>query len=140
MTGRRRLASGGQWEQPYGYCRAIRTGDLILVSGCTSAVDGRVRHQGDPAAQMRVALTTAINAISALGGTMADVVRTRMYVTHRRDCDAVGRVHGEVFAANQPVATMVIVAGLLHPDMRVEVEVEAIVSGPGGQGEQVAGS
>jgi enamine deaminase RidA (YjgF/YER057c/UK114 family) len=57
-----------------------------------------------------------------------------MYVTHRRDCDTVGRVHAEVFGAYPPVATMVIVAGLLHPDMRVEIEVEAVLPEPGADG------
>ncbi len=140
MSGRRRFDSGGEWESAYGYCRAIRNDDLILVSGCTSAVDGRVRHEADPAAQTRVAIETALGAIAALGGTLADVVRTRMYVTSRRDCDAVGRVHGEVFAQNQPVATMVIVAGLLHPDMRVEIEVEAIVADRDGDAPDPASS
>ena len=127
MTDVRRVGSGGTWEQAFGYCRAVRIGDRILVSGCTAALDGGVRHQDDPAAQMRVAVDTALTAIAALGGSAADVVRTRIYVTHRRDCEAVGRVHGEVFGAHPPAATMVIVAGLLHQDMRVEVEVEAVV-------------
>ncbi len=130
MSERRRFDSGGEWERSYGYCRAIRTGDRILVSGCTSALDGKVRHPADPAAQLRVAIETAVAAIEALGGSITDVVRTRMFVTHRRDCDAVGRVHGETFGANPPVATMLIVAGLLHPDMRVELEVEAVVASP----------
>ncbi|MDQ6715436.1 MAG: Rid family hydrolase, partial [Actinomycetota bacterium] len=72
---------------------------------------------------------TALTALAGLGGSAADVVRTRIYVTHRRDCEAVGRVHGEVFGASPPAATMVIVAGLLHQDMRVEVELEAVVGG-----------
>ena len=125
--GRRRVDSGGAWEALYGYCRALRVGDQILVSGCTSTLDGKVRYPGDPGAQVRVAIDTAMEAVAQLGGRLEDVVRTRMYLTHRRDCDAVGAVHGEVFGAYRPVATMVIVAGLLHPDMRVEIEVEAVV-------------
>ncbi len=128
MRERRRFTDGGEWESAYGYCRAIRTDDLILVSGCTSALDGTVRHPADPAAQTRVAIETALGAVTALGGSLADVVRTRMYVTHRRDCDAVGGVHAEVFGESPPAATMVIVAGLLHPDMRIEIEVEAVVA------------
>lgn len=130
MSGpRRRTGGDGPWEEAFGYCRAVRVGDRILVSGSTSVRDGRVRHPGDPASQMRVALETALAAVVQLGGRTGDVVRTRIYVTHRRDCDAVGRVHGEVFAAAPPAATMVIVSGLIHPDMRVEVELEAVVEG-----------
>ncbi len=127
MTGRRRIGSGGPWEVAFGYSRAIEVDGRILVSGCTSTSDGQVRFPSDPGAQMRLALDTALDAVAELGGALADVVRTRMYVTHRRDCDAVGRVHGEVFAEHRPVSTMVIVAGLLHADMRVEVEVEAVL-------------
>ncbi len=130
MSGpRRRTGGDGPWEEAFGYCRAVRVGDRILVSGSTSVRDGRVRHPGDPASQMRFALETALAAVVQLGGRTGDVVRTRIYVTHRRDCDAVGRVHGEVFAAAPPAATMVIVSGLIHPDMRVEVELEAVVEG-----------
>ena len=128
MSERRRVDSGGEWERAYGYCRALRVDDRILVSGCTSARDGVVLHPADPAAQLRVALDTALAAVVELGGSVADVVRTRMYVTHRRDCDAVGRAHAQVFEAAPPAATMVIVAGLLHQDMRVEIELEALVS------------
>lgn len=126
---RERRFSGGPWETAYGYCRAIRVGRTVYVSGCTSMVEGRVRHPADPAGQVRVAIETALEVLTQLGAAVADVVRTRMYVTHRRDCDAVGRVHAEVFGADPPVATMVIVSGLLHPDMRVEIEVEAVLPG-----------
>lgn len=124
---RERHFSGGPWERAYGYCRAMRVGQAVLVSGCTSMVEGRVRHPGDPGAQVRLAIETALTALSAFGAGVADVVRTRMYVTHRRDCNAVGRVHAEMFGAQPPVATMVIVSGLLDPDMRVEIEVEAVL-------------
>lgn len=127
VSGRRRISSGGLWEDAFGYCRAVRVGDRILVSGCTSTLEGKVRHPGDPGAQLRVAVETALASVVELGGSLADVVRTRLYVTHRRDCEIVGRVHGELFGAVRPVATMVVVAGLLHPDMRVEIEVEAVV-------------
>jgi enamine deaminase RidA (YjgF/YER057c/UK114 family) len=124
---RERYFSGGVWESGYGYCRAMRIGGTVLVSGCTSMQEGRVRFPADPGSQVRVALHTALTALQQLGARVEDVVRTRMYVTHRRDCDAVGRVHAEVFAATPPVATMVIVSGLLHPDMRVEIELEAML-------------
>lgn len=127
MSDRRRYHSGGFWEAEFGYCRAVEVDGRILVSGCTSTREGAVHFPADPAAQMRAALDTALTAVRELGGSVADVVRTRTYVTHRRDCDVVGRVHGVVFGEHPPVSTMVIVAGLLHPDMRVEVELEAVL-------------
>ena len=131
MTGasplRRLYWSGGPWEDAFGYSRAIRTGDRIIVSGCTAAVDGVVMHKGDAGAQMRLALDHVFEAIMALDGALGDVIQTRMYVVNRADCDTVGRVHGERFAEVRPAATMLIVAGLLDEEMLVEVEVEARV-------------
>lgn len=124
---RRHYSSGGPWEDLYGYSRAVRTGDHIVVSGCTSVVDGQVRHPGDAAAQLRVALDTAIEAVISLGGSTGDVVRTRLYLLRRSDCDSVGRAHGERFSDVRPAASMVLVAGLLDAEMLVEVEVEARV-------------
>lgn len=124
---RERRFSGGPWEEAYGYARAMRVDRFVFVSGCTSMVEGRVRFPADPGSQVRVAIETALTALADFGAAAEDVVRTRMYVTHRRDCDAVGRVHAELFGAHPPVATMVIVSGLLHPDMRVEIEVEAVL-------------
>jgi enamine deaminase RidA (YjgF/YER057c/UK114 family) len=122
---RRRLDTGNPYEERYGYSRALRTGDRVLVSGCTALVDGEVRHPGDAAAQARVALDTAVSSVVALGGSAADIVLTRMYVVGRASCDAVGLVHGERFASVRPVATMVVVAGLVDEQMLVEMEVEA---------------
>lgn len=124
---RRSHSTGGPWEEAFGYSRAVRTGDRIVVSGCTSVVDDMVRHVGDAGAQMAVALDTAIGSVTALGGSIGDVILTRMYVVDRADCDAVGRVHGERFADVRPAATMVLVAGLIDEEMLVEVEVEARV-------------
>jgi len=124
---RRRHATGGPWEDAYGYSRAVRTGDRIVVSGCTAVVDDAVLHPGDAAAQMGVALDNALDAVTALGGSIGDVMRTRMYVVNRADCDLVGRVHGERFVDVRPAATMVLVAGLIDVQMLVEVEVEARV-------------
>jgi enamine deaminase RidA (YjgF/YER057c/UK114 family) len=123
-------SSGGAYEARFGYSRALRTGDRILVSGCTSAVGGLVAHPGDAAAQMRVALDTAIEAVTALGGCLADVVSTRMYLVNRSDCEPVGVVHGERFSTVRPAATMVLVAGLIDPQMLVEVELEACTGSP----------
>lgn len=112
----------------FGYSRALRVGDRIVVSGCTAVRDGVVMHPGDAAGQMELALDAALAAVEGLGGAVQDVVRTRMYVVDRSDCAAVGRAHGRRFASIGPAATMVVVAGLLDPEMLVEIEMEAVVS------------
>ena len=124
---RRTVSSGGPWEERYGYSRAVRSGALVAVSGCTSVIDGTVAHPSDAGAQAEVAFRIATEAIEALGGTREDVIRTRMYVVHRSDCDAVGEAHRRWFAHVGPAATMVLVAGLLDPQMRVEIEVDAVL-------------
>jgi enamine deaminase RidA (YjgF/YER057c/UK114 family) len=131
VTTVRRHSSGGPWEDAFGYSRAVRAGDRILVSGCTGVRDGAVEHSGDPAGQARTAFATAVEAVEALGGTLADVVRTRMYLVHRSDAEAVGRVHAELFGDVRPAASMLVVAALISPELLVEVEVEAIVTGAG---------
>lgn len=128
---RRSLASGGPWEERYGYSRAVRSGCLVAVSGCTSVIDGSVVHPDDAGAQAEVALQTATRAVEALGGTREDIIRTRMYVVHRGDCDAVGEAHGRWFAQVRPAATMVLVAGLIDPALRVEIEVDAVLPATG---------
>jgi len=120
-----RFGSGGPWEELYGYSRVVRAGDLVLTAGCTSTVDGVVTGVGDAYAQARTALEIALAALRRVGAEFADVVRTRIYITDRANADAVGRAHGEIFGAVRPAATMIIVAGLLHPDMLVEFDVEA---------------
>jgi enamine deaminase RidA (YjgF/YER057c/UK114 family) len=120
-----RFGSGGPWEALYGYSRVVRAGDLVLTAGCTSTVDGEVTGVGDAYAQARTALEIALTALRSVDVAVTDVVRTRIYVTDRADADAVGRAHGEIFGAVRPAATMIIVAGLLHPDMLVEFDLEA---------------
>ncbi len=124
----RRIGSGGPWEDVVGYSRAVVTDDgRVLVSGTTSTVDGVVRHPGDAHAQLRQALDTVAAALREAGTDLAHVVRTRMYVTGAEHRDGAGRAHHEVFGDVRPAATMVVVAGLFHPDMVVEVEVEAVL-------------
>ena len=124
---RRRHASGGPWEDRYGYSRAVRVGDRIVVSGCTAAGDEEALASGDARSQADAALAVAVAAVAAVGGRREDIVCTRMYVTRRADCDAVGAAHGAVFADVRPAATMVVVAGLIDERMLVEIEVEAVV-------------
>lgn len=126
---RRRATSGSPYESSIGFSRAVRLGDLVAVSG-TAPVwpDGEV--DPDPAAQARRCLEIALGALAELGGRPEDVVRTRQYVVSPDDVEAVGAVHGEVFGAIRPASTMVVVAGLLDPRWRYEVELDAVVVEP----------
>jgi enamine deaminase RidA (YjgF/YER057c/UK114 family) len=123
---RRRVSSGSPFEPVIGFSRAIRVGDRVLVSG-TAPIrpDGTVDE--DPADQMRRCLEIVETALGEAGATISDVVRTRTYLVDAADGDAVGRVHGEVFGAVRPASTMIVVAGLLDPRWKVEIEVEALV-------------
>jgi enamine deaminase RidA (YjgF/YER057c/UK114 family) len=120
-----RFGSGGPWEDTYGYSRVVQAGPFVLTAGCTAVRDGVVRHPGDAGAQAVVAFEAALEALAKVGAGVDAVVRTRMYVVAAENADAVGRAHGAVFGAVRPVTTMVMVDRLLHPDMLVEVEVEA---------------
>jgi enamine deaminase RidA (YjgF/YER057c/UK114 family) len=126
VGGVERRGSGGPWEDVYGYARVVRANGFAFISGCTATVDGTVVGVGDAATQARTAFGIALDALGDLGVPPANVVRTRMYVIRRGDADAVGRVHCELFGSVRPAATLVIVAGLLHPDHLVEVEVVAV--------------
>lgn len=127
MTGaRRRISSGGPWEASAGYSRAIVVGDGCWVAGTTDAgPDGTSRHPGDAGAQARAVLDIIERALREGGFALADVVRTRMFVTDMAHAAAVTSVHGEVFRDIRPAATLVAVAGLMHPSLLVEIEAEA---------------
>jgi len=126
-AGRRMVSSGGPWEARYGYSRAVAVGDSCWVAGTTDAgPDGRSRHPGDAAAQARAVFDIIAAALTEAGFELADVVRTRMFVVDVGDSSAVATVHGEVFGAIQPAATLLAVAGLIDPSLKVEIEVEAI--------------
>lgn len=125
---RSNISSGSQYEPKYGFSRAVRVGDRVLVAG-TAPIwpDGMV--DPDPAVQTRRCLEIMLGALGEAGGRPEDVVRTRMYITRASDADAVGQAHGEVFSVIRPVATMVVVAALLDPRWLVETELEAVLSG-----------
>ncbi|MFV0130373.1 RidA family protein [Streptomyces sp. HMX112] len=121
----RRVVTGVPWEEEFGYSRAVELPNgLVLVSGCTSVVDGQI-VDGGPYEQAVNAFNVALGALAQLGLGAADVVRTRMYLTHARDVDEVGRAHKELFGAVRPAASMLIVNGLADSRLVVEVEVEA---------------
>jgi enamine deaminase RidA (YjgF/YER057c/UK114 family)/RimJ/RimL family protein N-acetyltransferase len=125
---RQRVQSGSPYEESIGFCRALKHGSRILVSG-TAALDpdGNSVGENDPGLQMRRCLEIGMEAIVALGGLATDVVRTRIYLTRPEDWPLVAAVHGEYFGQARPVATCVIVQALLRTEWLVEVELEALV-------------
>ena len=127
MTSIERLGSGAPWEAVAGYSRTVRVGDRVLVAGTTATLaDGEIAGLGDPGAQARQAIVNIEAALARVGATLADVVRTRMYVTDITRWEEVARAHGEAFGAAPPVTSMVQVAALIDPRMLVEIEAEAI--------------
>ena len=124
---RARTSSGSPFETSIGFSRAIRAGNRILVSGTAPVEDDGSSTKGDAAAQAERCFAVIVAAIEKLGGSAEDVVRTRMYLTEAADAEAVGAAHGRWFSDVRPAATMVVVAGLLRPEWRVEIEAEAIL-------------
>ncbi len=122
---RRRVSSGVPFEQAVGYSRAVAAGDFIFVSGCTSIADGEVVHEGDMTRQAGQALLNVSAALEQLGATLADVVRTRIYVTDISRWAEVGEAHRLAFADAPPATSMVQVAALIDPRMLVEIEAVA---------------
>ena len=121
----RRVQSGSPWEESFGFARAVAAGDRVLVAGTTSFKGSVLYGEGDPYEQAKVAFTSAIEAIGELGLGVESVIRTRMYLTHARDVDAVGRAHKELFDTVRPVSTLLVVEGFVDPRILVEVELEA---------------
>ena len=126
MSGVVRLNSGSPWEGIVGYSRVVVRGDAAWVSGTTSMADGAVVHKGDAAAQTRQALAIIRESLERAGFTLADVVRTRMFVTDIARWEEIGRAHGEFFGDVRPASSMVQVAALIDPAMLVEIEADAV--------------
>lgn len=121
-------STGAPWESTVGYSRAVRTGNIIEVSGTVSVKDGVNYGAGDAYAQTVRILEIIDEALVNLGAGMQNVVRTRIYVTDiRRDWEAVGRAHGEFFGDIRPATSMVEVRALIAPEYLVEIEATAVV-------------
>jgi enamine deaminase RidA (YjgF/YER057c/UK114 family) len=126
-----RIASGAPWESIVGYSRAVVAGDHVWVTGCTSLRDGDVVHEGDAYAQTRQAIRNVEWALGEAGTTLADVVRTRIFVTDISRWEEYGRAHGEAFGETRPATSMVEIRALIDPRMLVEVEAVAYKPGVG---------
>jgi len=124
---RRNVSSGSPFEPRYGFSRAVRLDDRVLVAG-TAPIWPDDFVDPDPKAQARRCLEIMLTALAEAGGSREDVVRTRMYITNPAHGDAVGEAHGEVFSEIRPAATMVVVGGLLDPRWHVEMELEAVLN------------
>ena len=127
-AGRKRAFTGAHWEGKVGYCRALRTGNQVFVTGTVAMSEaGTLVGVGDAYAQAVRCFDIIEGALTDVGAEMRHVVRTRMFVTDIRRWEEIGRAHGERFAAHPPCTTMVEVRALMEPDMLVEIEADAVI-------------
>ncbi|MDB9529218.1 RidA family protein [Oscillatoria sp. CS-180] len=126
---RQRFSSGSPWEAKVGYCRALRVGTQIFVSG-TAPADGKggTYAPGDAYAQTKRCFEIIQTALQELGADLSDIVRTRLYITDFAHWEAFARAHKELFGEHPPASCMVAIQSLVNPDMLVEIEADAIVS------------
>jgi len=128
----RKVSTRTPWEPVVGYSRAVAAGDYVFVSGCTSVSDGVLVGAGDARAQTAQAIANVAHALDQLGLSLADVVRTRMYVTDISRWEEYGLAHGAAFGETMPATSMIGVAALVDPRMLIEVEAVAYKPGVGG--------
>jgi enamine deaminase RidA (YjgF/YER057c/UK114 family) len=127
-----RHGSGGPYEERVGYSRVIRAGDLVVVAGTTALMpDGVIAGIGDPYLQAQQVIENIASALARVGGSLADVIRTRVYLVDTAHFDGFARAHGEAFGDVRPVNTTVVVAELADPRMLIEIEVDAWLHVPG---------
>ncbi len=129
MATRTNISSGTPYEPIFGYSRAVKVGNMVFVSGSTAIQpDGTVAGVGDPHAQTVAALRTIEKALQQAGASLKDVVRTRMFATNLVHTDAIGKAHAQFFSSIRPASTLVEIARLVHPDMLIEIEADAVLS------------
>lgn len=128
MTERQRVDTGTVWEERFGYSRAVRVGDLVFVAGTTATDDeGQLVGPGDPEAQARFIIEKIGRALAAVGGSLHDIVRTRVYLARAADWEAVGRAHGHYFGQTPPANTLVEVSALIGDGYLVEIDADAVI-------------
>ncbi len=125
---RQQVSSGSPWEDIVGYSRAVKVGNIIEVAGTTAMDGGILIGKNDMYLQTKFIFTKIEKALQQLGASLADVVRTRMYVTNIADWQLAGKAHGEFFDAIKPAATMVEVSRLIDDDLLIEIEITAIIN------------
>lgn len=123
-----KVSSNAIWENIVGYSRAVKAGNIIEVAGTTASSNGEVLYKGDAYLQTKYIIGIVTQALEQLDASLEDVVRTRIYLKHISDWEAVGRAHGEYFGNIKPASTMLAVSALIDPEMLVEIEMTAIVS------------
>lgn len=124
---RQNVSSGSPFEPRYGFSRAVRIGDRVLVAG-TAPIWPDDYVDPDPAQQATRCIEIMLSALEEAGGSREDVIRTRMYITDSAHADAIGAAHGEVFSEIRPASTMVVVEALLDRRWHVEMELEALLT------------
>lgn len=124
---RKIITTGTKWERLVGYSRAVRVGSIVEIAG-TTAMDGdEIQFPGDVYGQAVFIIHKMQRALQQLGGSLENVVRTRVYLTDISHWEAAGKAHGEFFNHIQPASTMLSVQALIHPDLLVEIEMSAII-------------
>jgi enamine deaminase RidA (YjgF/YER057c/UK114 family) len=125
---RRLISTGSPYEVALGYSRAVRVGDRVFVAGCAPVMPDDTDPPSDSYGQTRRCIERIEQALADAGSSLADVVRTRVYLTPAADFDDFGRAHGEAFGEIRPANTTVIVAALVDPRWLLEIEAEAVVA------------
>lgn len=123
---KQRVSSGSPLEPVIGFCRAVKTGKQIMVAGTAAIEPDGTSTLGDAAAQMERCCQIISDAITELGGDIADTVRTCIYLTDRDDFAAVAAVHGRWFGVARPATTTLVVSGFIRPEWKVEIEAETM--------------
>ncbi len=127
MSERKNISSGSKWEDLVSYSRAVRVGNIIEVAGTTASDGENIIGIGNMYEQSKFVFQKIERSLKDVGASMNDVVRTRMFVTDILKWEEAGKAHAEFFSTIKPVATMVEVSKLIHPDLLIEIEVTAIV-------------